>query len=199
MKLRAYQQGFTLVEMLVATSIFVGVITMASALLLSSIQSQQHVIAQQELYDGVSYVAEYMSRAIRMAQKAKDSSCISDKWQAVIDEGTPGGSLLFINSKGECQQFKREVDAQGIGFISETIGSGGVSVRLTAKNIDVKAFRTTSFLESEQPAVEEFPSGKRQARLTFTIEAAARKGNPATQPSIIVQTTLSPRQVNPGN
>ena len=62
-------QGFTLVEILVAVGIFFVVIAAPTGFFVSSLKGQQKALSSQELLDQSSYALERISRAIRMARK----------------------------------------------------------------------------------------------------------------------------------
>jgi prepilin-type N-terminal cleavage/methylation domain-containing protein len=103
------KRGFTLVEILVAVTIFVIVVSIASSLFVQTIRSQRRNLAYQELLDQTSYVMEYMARSIRMAKKA-DVACTGnpDYNYATTSWSLAWGDikcLHFKNYKGECQYF----------------------------------------------------------------------------------------------
>lgn len=124
------QSGFTLVETLVAASIFVVVLTIASGYFTSAIVSQRQVLAVRPTVDEVSFLAEYLSRALRPARKALDTTCISPA--VAYYEVTRGGAgVKFIDSDDRC----REIYAEG-GILKETI-NGGAAGNLTSTGIEV--------------------------------------------------------------
>lgn len=103
------KKGFTLVEILVAVTIFVIAITVVSSLFIQAIRGQRRNLAYQELLDQTSYVMEYMSRSIRMAKRA-DGVCTGDpdKNYATTTWALAWGEikcLHFKNYKEECQYF----------------------------------------------------------------------------------------------
>ena len=71
------EQGFTIPELLVAVLVFSLVIGAATNLLLSGIAGQRSSLAMQELLDQSSFVAEYMTRALRQAQKDLGPTCLA--------------------------------------------------------------------------------------------------------------------------
>ena len=62
-------KGFTIPELLVAMLVFSLVIGGATNLLIAGLAGQRRSLAMQELLDQSSFVAEYMTRAVRQAQK----------------------------------------------------------------------------------------------------------------------------------
>ncbi len=100
--------GFTLPELLVSLFIFSLVIMGAGGLLISAIGAQRRAGAQQELMDQASYLAEYMSRALRQARKEIDSppACLTVAGRGFNYEITQGGQgIKFLNRLGQCQEF----------------------------------------------------------------------------------------------
>lgn len=102
------QKSFTLVEMLVVIGIFSLVVEAIVGIFISAISVQRKILATQEVLDQISYVLDYMSRAIRMAKKDDieiyniQKNCLNgDKVNYEIDTF----SLKFRNSKNECQRF----------------------------------------------------------------------------------------------
>ena len=63
------QRGITLVELLVALSIFLLVLGGTTRIFVAHFKSQRVILAEQLLLDQANYTVEYMSRALRMAKK----------------------------------------------------------------------------------------------------------------------------------
>ena len=97
-------KGFTITELLVSVVVFTLVIGAAVNLLLSGIGAQRNSLARQELLDQASSVAEYMTRALRQAQKDLGPTCLSTR--GLNYEITQGGEgVKFINIQGQCHEF----------------------------------------------------------------------------------------------
>ena len=71
------KKGFTLIEMVVSIAVFLLISGVSVGIFLSIIQRQKEVLSEQELLNQISYVEEYMSRALRMAKAATSNSDIS--------------------------------------------------------------------------------------------------------------------------
>lgn len=95
-------RGFTLIEMVVATAIFVLVMTAASGLFVSGLRAQRQSLAHQQVLSQTSYLMEYMSRAVRMARKDMAGTCTGTP---KLNYAFSGQCLKFINYKNQCQQF----------------------------------------------------------------------------------------------
>lgn len=146
-KIRA---GFTLVEMLVAMAIFLIVVGVAIGTLINAMKSQRNILSGQQMLDQTSYVLEYMSRALRMAKKDINGSCISINSNYEISIS----GIKFENYKGECQEFY--LDA---GRLKER-KNGGVGVDLISGNLTINNFKVISSgkeqADSLQPAITFF-------------------------------------------
>jgi len=73
------QGGFTLIELIVVMAVFLFVIGAAIGIFLSIVKSQKQVLAEQQLINQISYVEEYMSKALRMAKTEEiNEDCLVD-------------------------------------------------------------------------------------------------------------------------
>lgn len=96
------ESGFTIVELVVATAVFVFVVTSVSGIFVTVLQSQRRSIAYQQLLDQTSYLMEYMSRSLRMAKKDLNGACTG---AAKLNYSFSNQCLKFRNYKDQCQQF----------------------------------------------------------------------------------------------
>jgi prepilin-type N-terminal cleavage/methylation domain-containing protein len=109
-------KGFTLIELIVAMAIFLFVVAGAIGIFISIILHQKRVLAEQQLINQVSYVEEYMSKALRMATYDGNGRCLNEN-KGVYLLTHPNSSGVFMgikflnqsdeNSLGEavCQEF----------------------------------------------------------------------------------------------
>ena len=122
-KIKFFQKGITLIELLVGLSIFLLVISGATRVFLVNLKSQRIILAEQLLLDQANYSLEYMSRALRMAKKELNcedptvsttcsadnpSYCLTSTGYGYNYEITQGGEKIrFINPmRGyACQEF----------------------------------------------------------------------------------------------
>jgi len=103
-----HNQGFTLLEILVAASIFAIVITAASGIFVSAIRSQGKVLGKQMAISNTSYALEYMSRAIRMAKKDQSGDCLSNADCNYSNRGGNLEAIRFLNHNEKCIEFLLE-------------------------------------------------------------------------------------------
>lgn len=101
--------AFTLVEMLVVLGILSLILGAISGIFISVVSVQRRNLSLQEAIDQSSYVLEYMSRSLRMAQKddLEGENCLSGNKvnYELIDNGR---GIRFKNSEGKCQEFYLE-------------------------------------------------------------------------------------------
>lgn len=182
--------GFTLIEILVAITLFTFVVAIVAGLFIYAVRIQRQVLAQQELLGQVSYVAEYMSRALRMAKKE-----LNDPPTCLINESgtTPAGSgfnyqlthfdgsayrgIRFIDTEQKCQEFFLE------GTTLKEYRAGVENI-ITGQSLEVLNFRPVIAGESQEDTL--------QPRVTFLLEVRRKGGGP----TIRIQTTISQRDLD---
>lgn len=163
-------KGFTILELLVAMSIFVLIVGSSVGIFVYGLKIQRRSIAYQQLLDQTSYLLEYMSRAVRMSQKDISGACTGT---AKSNYSFSLGCLRFRNYKGQCQQFcaasQRLRDENG-NF-------------LTSSNLSVQTFLVTLFGEGQNDNV--------QPRVNFYIDIRGRE-----DARIITRTDVSQRNLD---
>jgi prepilin-type N-terminal cleavage/methylation domain-containing protein len=171
--------GFTLVELLVVIGIISLTIGTVSSLLLSGISSQSRILAEQEVSDQVSYLLEYMGRALRMAKKDDlgGVNCLSgDKVNYEINPEK--NAIKFRNYRDECQRFFLD----GNQIKEERTG---IVLPLTSPALKINSLKFDLSGESQ--------ADKIQPKITIFLEIEGRGRNP---PKIQIQTTISQRNLD---
>ena len=177
-------KGFTLIEILVASMVFLIVISVAIGLFVSLLRYQRRTLAEQELLNQSSYIIEYMGRAIRMALKDGAGLCLS---QAGLNYKNPLGDvsrIRFINHSENdiCQEFFWDkVENQ----LKES-KSGNPPISLTSNDLQVNFLK---FNLSGQSEDDDF-----QPRVTIFLEIQIK--GPGGQPKTRIQTTISQRNLD---
>jgi prepilin-type N-terminal cleavage/methylation domain-containing protein len=193
MKRPFLQRGFTIPELLVSLFIFSLVIVGAGGLLVSGISVQRRSGVQQELIDQASYLAEYMSRAMRQARKEgadSPSNCLTGAGRGFNYELNPGGDRIrFLNRNNLCQQF----------FLSGTQIFEQTSTDATAANFGSQVALTSNNLQAARLAF--FISGEGQEdnlqpKATVAIELRGKMLQAGGQPVMQIQTTVSQRKID---
>jgi len=104
--------GFTLIELIVVMAVFLFVIGAAISIFISIVQNQKKVLSEQQLLNQISYVEEYMSKALRMAKAETTENCLLDTHGANTDY--PGYIYLLTRYDASLQAFR------GIKFINQS-------------------------------------------------------------------------------
>jgi prepilin-type N-terminal cleavage/methylation domain-containing protein len=136
-------KGFTIIELIVVMAVFLFIIGAAIGIFLSIVQNQKKVLADQEFLNQISYVQEYMSKALRMAKTAvtsSDTDCLPLGYIYFLTRSNAGfyQGIKFINQSDNniCQEFFLDAD----GVLKEIKG-GGSPVALTSTNLQIKSAR----------------------------------------------------------
>jgi prepilin-type N-terminal cleavage/methylation domain-containing protein len=143
------QNGFTLVEMIVVMAVFLFVIGAAVTIFVSILQQQKKILSEQEFLNQISYVEEYMSKALRAAKAATSSECISGGY--IYELTRPVGSPLvytgikFLNQTNldnsgnpTCQEFFWDTD----GILKEEKNNNSATITpLTSSNLKINSVR----------------------------------------------------------
>jgi type II secretory pathway pseudopilin PulG len=97
--------GFTIIEMVVVMAVFLFVVGAAIGIFLSIIQQQKKVLAEQQFLNQISYVEEYMSKALRMAEKDSSSdpssACLIDNSSTSPDPGQTHKNYSYLLTRPE--------------------------------------------------------------------------------------------------
>lgn len=166
------QQGFTLMEVMVAVSIFTIIVTMGIVALLTINNTYKKSQVERQTVDNITFVLETMSRSLRTAAK----------WEPV----TLPGSITFTDQDGV------EIITYEQGTITTPLGQMGTIMRtddqgtypVVSENIDIQEFILT-------------PSGgnlQDQSYLQIFIKGVMKNGIQETNFS--VQTSVSRRSLD---
>ena len=172
-------KGFTLVEMLVAATVFFLVISISTGLFVSAIRIYRYNLLYQSLLNQASYIMEYMSRSLRMARKSDGTTCNGMEGKN-YDYGL--NWIMFPNSNNnECWEFS----LSPLGKL-QVIKNYGDPIYLTSDNLKINQFNVK---------VSGDTSG-RQPKVTFVLDIEMKKGDLPWAPRVKLQTTVSQRNLN---
>jgi prepilin-type N-terminal cleavage/methylation domain-containing protein len=116
------QKGFTLVELLVAMTIFMVAVSIASAAFIRTLRSQQALVGLMAANDNAALSIEQMTREIRLSQ---NFNLIGNS------------ELSFINSTGQNIIYRFNETDQVI----ERSANGGIFGPLTSKQVSIQRLR----------------------------------------------------------
>jgi prepilin-type N-terminal cleavage/methylation domain-containing protein len=182
---KARKQGFTLIETMVALAVFTIIVGAALSLLVSAIITQRGSLGRQSLVDETSFVAEYMSRALRQAQKDISGTCIpagrnylrgAEQHIRFLDRDNKC-TKFFLNTLSEEITEQKSTDATSANLFAAPI------IPLTSSRLELTYGRFELF--------GDIPTGNfEQPRVVFGMEVRSRDSGS----SIRIQTTVSQRQ-----
>jgi len=176
--------GYTLIEILVAVTIFIIVIIGPTGFFIASLRGQRRALSAKEIIDNSSYTLEYIGRALRMAKKDRTGGCITSGYNYENSDGA--SSVRFLNYDGYCQEFF----LQGTQLYEKKSTDGSATkfqnpLPVTSNNLEISLFK---FQLSGQGQGDNL-----QPRATILFEIA-KKGEPLSKTRI--QTTISQRNLD---
>lgn len=179
-----FASGFTLLEMLIALSIFSGVVTIATGALVMLQAAQSHAINLQNVHDNIRYTLDTMSREIRTG----DSYCISNSCES---GGIGVSSCNWLGVGCELFSFRQSLSSDTIdyrlfnGSVQRQINAGGyVPITDPDRTITDLTFYTTGSIGSSQ-------------RVTILIEVEAGDlVRPGGESRMRVQTAVTKRRLS---
>jgi prepilin-type N-terminal cleavage/methylation domain-containing protein len=174
--------GFSLMEMLLAVTIFVIIVLSATRIFQLVVQGQRQAIAAYHVQENLKYFFEVMSKEVRMATIDTTGECYPT---TVVDQlyTAEGDNLYFKNFAGQCVHYFVEND-NGVNRFK--IERGLSSGYITTSNININSlkFDVKSSLDSGVQA--------EQASVTVNIEAEAVAEDLAKS-QMTLQTTITSR------
>lgn len=162
------QQGFTLIEIIVAIGIFTAVITMALATFLNISNIQRKAGALRATNDNLNFALEVMSREIRSGKDYCDSLCSAS-------------SFNFTNSQDETIVYKLN------NFSIERSVNGETFLSLTSPEIKID---NLTFIVMGESAGD-----KKQPRVTIILNGSSVDPKIA-ELKLNIQTTVSQRRLD---
>jgi prepilin-type N-terminal cleavage/methylation domain-containing protein len=98
-------KGFTLIELMVSVLIFSILSGAIIGIFISSINTQKKILNDQKIISELSYVMEYISRALRMARKDDTGTCLDANESYRLTESQGIYVIRFLNYDYKCQEF----------------------------------------------------------------------------------------------
>lgn len=167
------KKGFTIIELLVAISIFVTMILSITEIFAKVNEGQRHAIAAQNIQESMRYAFEVIAKEIRMAKLDQSGTCIGTG--KLYEENVDGTTLKFLNYRDECVTYYLEDDILKVDRNTNIANASPVAVRVS--NL---IFSSVDF------------GGIVQPRVTIKMEIEA-VGKEIDKQKTILQTTISSR------
>lgn len=187
-------KGFTLVELLVAATVFIFISAAAIGILIFTLRAQRKTLATQELLSQTSYVVEFMSRSLRMARKQTTQNCLS---QNGLNYENPDGNvsqIRFINYEedadgNDCYQFFLQGEQL---MVARATNWGNLSNPNNIFALTSNLFKVLDFRTGPSDSWDQNDDEQPRVTLFFRLK---RKGS-GQQPEITIQTTISQRNLD---
>jgi prepilin-type N-terminal cleavage/methylation domain-containing protein len=178
MKRNFKKNGFSLIEVLVSTTLFVIIITGALSVFKLVIESQRSALATQNVEEGLKYFLEVTSKEIRMAKRNNGKCDLPSTSIYKVDTNISGDILTFRNYRDQCVTYSLEEDIDGVKrFMIERDGVIGYYITPAKINVSELSF---------------FVGAGEQSTVTMKLSAYAL-GKNINKSTMRIQTTLSPR------
>lgn len=183
--------GYTLIEVLVAVVIFSITVAGPTGLFISSLRGQTRTLLLGRMTESSSYSLEYMSRALRMAKKDLNGTCIDVKTNYKNPSGI--SSIQFLKydealSKDICMEFLVQAGQLGERRSANEQSSGlGNFSALTPNELEVTSTQA-KFVITGQGQDDNL-----QPRVTIYFRMTKKN---QLQPEIRIETTVSQRNLD---
>ena len=183
--------GYSLIEVLVAIAIFSVAVAIATSSFVSSLGSQNRALSVRETIDNASHVMEYISRALRMAKKDLNASCIATAGSNYENPGPGESEVRFLSyDSNEGRYICREFYLSGDNRLKERKSDDETpffttDLDLTSSDLKVEAVKF-KLLGEEQSGDQD-----QQPRVTLLLEMTRDDVS-----KIIIQTTTSQRNLD---
>jgi prepilin-type N-terminal cleavage/methylation domain-containing protein len=200
--------GFTLIELIVSMAIFLLTIGVAVTIFVYIANHQRRILSEQELLNQISYVQEYISKALRMARTAtyqEDADCLGDLGNIYLltrpDTAGFYRGVKFINQtdNDSCHEifFDNITDSQN-PVLKELKNSrnDANAVALTSKNMKIEFVRFGVNGSDGSTSSGSGASTQDDIQPRITIVFGAKILGTEDEPIRIFQTTVSQRNLN---
>ena len=186
-------KGVTLIELIIVLTVLTLILGTTISIFISSLQNQNRLLKDQELFNQASYAVEYMSRLINEAVKDGSGSCLGAGYSGYnyvlshVDSlsGFYQG-IKFITEDSTCQEFFLNE-----GAIKEVKGSASPQNILSDK-FEIKYLRF--IINGDKTLQGSSQNDLTQPRITIVLSIKIQ-GSTGQQEKII-QTTVSQRDLN---
>ena len=187
MKDKEQKKGFTLIEMLVATALFLTVITASIGIFLSTIMANSKINAMQKVENEVRYIMEIISKEIRLG------TIYYDYYEEVYGESfkNPVPIIALRDNADNISYFALNGDAMSSGIVQMSLNDGDTWSDLSTDSIIVDSL-DFYLLPDSNPFVQDAEIIK-QPMVILYLQAHYNKQN-ASDGQIKIQTVISSRQ-----
>ncbi len=189
--------GFTLVELLVALTLFMIIMDITVSVFISMVQHQKRILAEQEFLSQTSYVVESMSKYLRSAVKDTSGDCLfegRDVYPGYVyllthyNVGADASEgIKFITKDNVCQEFFLDKD----GVLKES-KNGQPAQSILSSKFTIKDFKF--IINGDKNLLGASGNDSMQPRVTILLKVGIQTGK--AQQEKIIQTTVSQLDLN---
>jgi len=129
-------KSFTIVEILVAMSLFSLVVVTVLTTFSKITQTQFEISDMQNLQDNARYIFDSISREVRTAVFDSDGSCISA--EHVFETNGDNDSLKFLDQYGNCIEYVLTVDKKVIKIVDDDVVN---ALDIMSEDVETDEFR----------------------------------------------------------
>jgi len=191
MKFRNNQKGVTLLELMVATAIFVAVILLATNIYKDVMEGQRSAISSQDVQESMRYAFEVMSKEIRHAKGSEANPCVNGAPSDYFTFNTNevgfdfGTELYFQNSSSTCVKYY--LSPQG----RLMIGRGTPYVDMPVSPDEIAVTNLKFYIRDYNDSLQ--PGEKFQPSVTMRLTAEMAGSQAKYKQTMDIQTTVSSR------
>lgn len=178
-------KGFTLIELMVASSVFIVVMLISSGAILSVFDANRKSNSLRSVMDNLNLSMESMTRSIRFG---KDYHCGSTgNITLPYSCGAAGDtSLSILDVSGVTVTYSLVADVNGIHRIQRS--SGGSNFYLTSPDVDITSLKFYVY------GAEPFSGADFNQPKVIMLVGGYAGNDPSTRSTFSLQTTISQRQ-----
>jgi len=167
------QPGFTLIELLIVSGMFSVIIIVIASIFVSALRIENNIFATKKVLSQISYSVEYMTRALRMAEKDTIGDCINRGSNYEVG----AGKITFKNilQGGNCQSFylnNNQIKVQDF--------DAGTNFDLTSSDVNISELQFNAHGQNQGDDFQPF--------ITIYLEAQS-----SDSPVLEIQTSVSQR------
>lgn len=176
------QQGVSLLELIVAISLFTALMLSATGIFKMVVDGQRNAVSAQNVQENMRYALEKISKEIRMA-KSGNADCLSAAVNKVFNTASSSSELYFKNKDGQCLAYYLE---NGRLKITVGTGAGAVSGFVTPGKITVNNLR----FYAVDDLIGAIPSVQPYVAIMMDVKAVGQAMN---EQNMKIQMTVSSR------
>jgi len=187
------EKGFTLIEMLAAIGIFGILMVVLSGIFLSAMKSQIQIAYTQYLINDSNYALDYMGRALRMAQRDNDGTCVGVPRFGFDPSAGISSEIVFLDYNSKCHKFF--LDASD-NKIKEIISDDETASRFPFVPVYDRTSERSKVLNLQFNVKGGTNVDDEQPLITIMMRSQANTQSTESLPTITVQTSVSQRNLD---